>query len=100
MQIDSKLKFHVHTNTVTKKLTVFWALSVNIFSVKILILLLDYIQLLVRPIIEYDIVLWGPTYCDSLKVEQTVFVECSVCTLSCCVLERRNTSTASTAVTH
>jgi len=65
IQVDSKLKFHTHTNTVTKKFTVFWAF----LSVKILMLLLNY-TILVHPIIEYDNVLWGPTCIfDNQKLE-------------------------------
>ena len=56
IQVDSKLKFHAHSNTVAKKLTMFWAF----FSVKILMLLLDYIQLLYAP--SLNIIMFYATY--------------------------------------
>jgi len=49
IQVNSKLKFLACTNTVTKKAYHVLGLSVNLLSVKILMLLLDYIQLLYAP---------------------------------------------------
>jgi len=47
IQVDSKLKFHAHTILLaTLKSLLCFALSVNLLSVKILMLLLDYTQLL------------------------------------------------------
>jgi len=88
IQIDSKLKFHAHTNTVTKKLTVFWALSVNLLSVKIPMLLLDYIQLLYASSLNIIMFLWGPIYVlDNQKLER---IQCRatriicISSLTCC----------------
>jgi len=52
IQVDSKLKFHAHTNTFTKKAYHIWVLSVNLLSIQILMLLLDYIQLLYTPLLN------------------------------------------------
>ena len=66
IQIDSNLKFHVHTNTV---LIVFWALTVIFSECKDSDVIGRLYTTLACPIIEYNNVLWGPTYCDLLKVE-------------------------------
>jgi len=50
IQVDSKLNFHAHTILLLKKLTVFWALSVNLLSVKILMLFVRLYTTLICPI--------------------------------------------------
>jgi len=60
IKVDSKLKFRVHTDIVTKKAFRILGLISKAFECKDP----DVIgyTTLVRPIIEYNNVLWGPTY--------------------------------------
>ena len=72
INVDSRLKFHAHSNTVPKKAYQVLGLISKSLSIKILMLLLDYIRItLVRPIIEYNYVKWGPIYIlDNQKLER------------------------------
>jgi len=91
IQVDSKLKFHAHTNTVTKKAYVFWALSVNLLNVNILMLLLDYIQLLYAPSLNI-ITFYGDLlkYLDNQKLERIqckatrIIMYFCISSLTCC----------------
>ena len=69
--IDSKLKFHIHTNTVVKKAYRVLGLICKSFECKDSDVMVQLYKTLVRPIIEYNNVLWGPFYVlDNQKTER------------------------------
>ena len=71
IQIDSKLKFHIHTNTVVRKAYRVLGLICNSFECKDSDVMVKLYKTLVRPIIEYNNVLWGPFYVlDNQKIER------------------------------
>ena len=71
IQIDSKLKFHIHTDTVVKKAYRVLGLIRKSFECKDYDVMVKLYKSLVRPIIEYNNVLWGPFYVsDNQKVER------------------------------
>ena len=70
IQIDSKLKFHIHTNTVVRKAYRVLGLICKSFECKDSDVMVKLYKTLVRPIIEYNNVLWGPFYVlDNQKIE-------------------------------
>ena len=71
IQINSKLKFHIHTNTVVKKVCRVLGLICKSFECKDSDVMVQLYKTLVRPIIEYNNVLWGPLYVlDNQKIER------------------------------
>ena len=71
IQIDSKLKFHIHTDTVVKKAYRVLGLIRKSFECKDYDVIVKLYKSLVRPIIEYNNVLWGPFYVsDNQKIER------------------------------
>ena len=71
IQIDSKLKFHIHTDTVVKKAYRVLGLIRKSFECKDYDVMVKLYKSLVRPIIEYNNVLWGPFYVsDNQKIER------------------------------
>ena len=71
IQIDSKLKFHIHTDTVVKKAYRVLGLIRKSFECKDYDVMVKLYKSLVRPIIEYNNVLWGPFYVsDNRKIER------------------------------
>ena len=71
IQIDSKLKFHIHTNTVVRKAYRVLGLICKLFECKDSDVMVKLYKTLVRPIIEYNNVLWGPFYVlDNQKIER------------------------------
>ena len=70
IQIDSKLKFHIHTNTVVRKAYHVLGLICKSFECKDSDVMVKLYKTLVRPIIEYNNVLCGPFYVlDNQKIE-------------------------------
>ena len=70
IKIDSKLKFHIHTNTVVRKAYRVLGLICKSFECKDSDVMVKLYKTLVRPIIEYNNVLWGPFYVlDNQKIE-------------------------------
>jgi len=67
VQVDSKLKFHAHTNIVTKKAYCVLGLISQSFECKDPDVIVRLYTSLIRPIIEYNTVLWGPTYILDIK---------------------------------
>ena len=67
IQVDLKLKFRAHTNTLTKK-----AYHVlGLFKCKDPGIIVRLYTTLVRPMIENNDVFWGPTYIlDNQKLER------------------------------
>ena len=71
IQIDSKLKFHIHTNTVVRKTYRVLGLICKSFECKDSDVMVKLYKTLVRPIIKYNNVLWGPFYVpDNQKIER------------------------------
>ena len=73
IQVDSKLKFHTHTNIVTKKAYHVLGLISKSFECKFKDpdVIIKLYTTLVRPIVEYNNILWGPTYTlDNQKLEK------------------------------
>jgi len=71
IQVDSKLKFHAYTNTVTKKAYHVLGLFSKSFECKDPDVIVRLYTPLVHPIIEYSTVLWGPTYIlDNQKLQR------------------------------
>ena len=62
IQIDSKLKFHTHTDAVVKKPYRTLGLICKSFECKDSDVMAKLYKTLVRPIIEYNNVIWGPFY--------------------------------------
>ena len=60
IQIDSKLKFHIHTNTVVRKAYRVLDFICKSFECKDSDVMVKLYKTLVHPIIEYNNVLWGP----------------------------------------
>ena len=71
IQIDPKLKFHIHTNTVVKKAYRVLGLICKSFECKGSDVIVKLYKTLVRSIIEYNNILWGP-FCvlDNQKIER------------------------------
>ena len=70
--MDSKLKFHMHTDSVVNKAYRVLGLINKSFECKDLDIVLKLYKSLVRPIVEYANVIWGPHYIlDQQKVEHT-----------------------------
>ena len=71
IQVDSKLKFHTHTDIVTKKAYRVLGLISKSFECKDPDVIIKLYTTLVRPIVEYNNILWGPTYIlDNQKLEK------------------------------
>ena len=71
IQIDSKLKFHTHTDIVTKKAYRVLGLISKSFECKDSDVIVKLYTTLVRPIIEYNNILWGSSYIlDNQKLEK------------------------------
>ena len=71
MQVDTKLKFHTHTDTVVKKAYRILGLICKSFECKDSDIIVKLYTTLVRPIVEYNNVLWGPSYIlDNQKIER------------------------------
>ena len=71
IQIDSKLKFHIHTNTVIRKAYCVLGLICKSFECKDPDVMVKLYKTLICPIIEYNNVLWGPFYVlDNQKIER------------------------------
>lgn len=71
IQIDSKLKFHIHTDVVVRKAYRVLGLIRKSFECKDADVMLKLYKTLVRPIIEYNNILWGPFYSlDNQKIER------------------------------
>ena len=67
--MDSKLKFHMHTDSVINKAYCVLGLVNKSFECKDLNIVLKLYKSLVRPIVEYANVIWGPHYIlDQQKV--------------------------------
>jgi len=68
--MDSKLKFHVHMNSVTNKANCILGLISKVFECKDPDIMLKLYKPLVQPILEYSNVIWGPNYImDKQEVE-------------------------------
>ena len=68
IQIDSKLKFHIHTDMVAKKA---YRILGKSFEYKDSDVIVKLYKTLVRPIVEYNNVIWGPSYTlDNQKLER------------------------------
>ena len=68
--MDSKLKFHMHTDSVVNKAYRVLGLVNKSFECKDPDIVLILCKSLVRPIVEYANVIWGPHYIpDQQKVE-------------------------------
>jgi len=68
--VDSKLKFHVHTDIVTNKANRTLGLIHKVFECKDSDIIIKLYKSLVRPLLEYNNVIWGPQYVmDKQKVE-------------------------------
>ena len=68
--MDSKLKFHVHMNSVANKANCILGLISKVFECKDSDIMLKLYKSLVCPILEYSNVIWGPNYImDKQKVE-------------------------------
>ena len=71
IQIDSKLKFHIHTDMVVKKAYRILGLICKSFECKDSDVMVKLYKTLVRPIVEYNNVIWGPSYTlDNQKLER------------------------------
>ena len=69
--MDSKLKFHMHTDSVVNKAYCVLGLINKSFKCKDPDIVLKLYKSLVCPIVEYANVIWGPHYIlDQQKVEQ------------------------------
>jgi len=66
MHVNSRLKFHTHTNTVSKKAYRVLDLISKSFDCKDPDVIVRLYTTVVRPIVEYN-VLWGPTYIKNCK---------------------------------
>ena len=62
IQVDAKLKFHTHTDTVVKRAYRVFGLICKSFECKDCDIIVKLYTTLVRPIVEYNNVLWGPSY--------------------------------------
>ena len=63
--MDSKLKFHIHTDFTTNKANCILGLISKVFECKD-----SDIMSLVRPLLEYNNAIWGPYYImDKHKIE-------------------------------
>jgi len=70
IQIDSKLKFHTHTDKVVKKAHML-GLICKAFECKDSDIMAKLYKTLVRPIIEYNNVIWVPFYIlDNQKLRE------------------------------
>ena len=70
--IDSKLKFHAHTDSVTNKANRTLGLIYKVFECRDSDIILNLYKSLVRPQLEYNNAIWGPHYItDKQKVEAT-----------------------------
>ena len=68
--IDSKLKFHAHSDSVTNKANGTLGLIYKVFECKDADIILNLYKSLVRPQLEYNNAIWGPHYIsDKQKVE-------------------------------
>ena len=71
IQIDSKLKFHVHTDIVVKRAYRVLGLIYKSFECKDSDVMIKLYKTLVRPIVEYNNIIWGPSHIlDNQKVER------------------------------
>ena len=71
IQVDAKLKFHTHTDIVVKKAYHVLGLICKSFERKDSDITLKLYTTLVRPIVEYNNVLWGPSYIlDNQKLKE------------------------------
>ena len=74
IQVHSKLKFHTHTDIAMKAYHVLGLISKsNECKFKDPDVIIKLYTTLVRPIVEYNNILWGPTYTlDNQKLEKIV----------------------------
>ena len=70
--MDSKLKFHIHTDFTTNKANRILGLISQAFECKDSDIMLKLYKSLVRPLLEYNNTMWGPHYImDKHKLEAT-----------------------------
>ena len=71
IQIDSRLKFHSHTDIVVKNAYRILGLICKSFECRDSDVMVKLYKTLVRPILEYNNVIWGPSYTlDNQKLER------------------------------
>jgi len=70
INMDSKLKFRTHTDTVTSKANRILGLIYKVFECKDSDIILNFYKSLVWPLLEYNNAIWGPQFImDKQKVE-------------------------------
>ena len=68
--VDRELKFHQHTTRTVKKADQLLGLIPRSFTTRNQRLIMPLYKTMVRPILEYGRVVWGPTYAtDTLRIE-------------------------------
>ena len=70
IQVDAKLKFHTHMDTVVKKAYRVLGLICKSFECKDSDIIVKLYTTLVCPIVEYNNVLWGPSYGTYLTIKK------------------------------
>ena len=68
--MDSKLKFHIHTDFTANKVNRILGLISKVFECKDSDIMLKLYESLVQPLLEYNNAIWGPYYImDKQRIE-------------------------------